>query len=141
MEARGGGEDAPGWLLLYVIVAPQGGGSSDAAAATAAAVDAQGKIFWWLCADFYAKTPGDRCSLVSLYVDGPAPARGGDPKGSVRKMEKMWCCVRVCACVSFSCFGFLAALFYGGGCKSVRFSKFPRSAHSSCRVVVVHVSD
>lgn len=83
MEARGNGEDAPGWLLLYVIVAPQGGGSSDAAAATAAAVDAQGKIFWWLCADFYAKTPGDRCSLVSLYVDGPAPARGGDPKGSV----------------------------------------------------------
>eukprot|EP00752_Nemacystus_decipiens_P001278 g1273.t1 len=82
VEARGAGEDAPGWLLLYVIVAPQGGGSSDAAAATAAAVDAQGKIFWWLCADFYAKTPGDRCSLVSLYVDGPAPARGGDPKGS-----------------------------------------------------------
>lgn len=87
MEARGGGEDAPGWLLLYVIVAPQGSGSSDAAAATAAAVDAQGKIFWWLCADFYAKTPGDRCSLVSLYVDGPAPARGGDPKGSVRKLN------------------------------------------------------
>lgn len=85
VEARGGGEDAPGWLLLYVIVAPQGGGSSDAAAATAAAVDAQGKIFWWLCADFYAKTPGDRCSLVSLYVDGPAPPRGGDPKGSVSK--------------------------------------------------------
>lgn len=83
VEARGGGEDAPGWLLLYVIVAPQGGGSADAAAATAAAVDAQGKIFWWLCADFYAKTPGDRCSLVSLYVDGTGPTRGGDPKGSV----------------------------------------------------------
>lgn len=83
MEARGGGEDGPGWLLLYVIVAPQGGGSSDAAAATAAAVDAQGKIFWWLCADFYSKTPGDRCSLVSLYVDGNTPVKGGQ-KAKVR---------------------------------------------------------
>ncbi|CAM9991144.1 unnamed protein product, partial [Ectocarpus sp. 13 AM-2016] len=99
VEARGGGEDGPGWLLLYVIVAPQGGGSSDAAAATAAAVDAQGKIFWWLCADFYSKTPGDRCSLVSLYVDGNTPVRGGQkakmlarsrPSASPRHHPKQW---------------------------------------------------
>ncbi|CAM9418773.1 unnamed protein product [Scytosiphon promiscuus] len=100
VEARGGGEDGPGWLLLYVIVAPQGGGSSDAAAATAAAVDAQGKIFWWLCADFYGKTPGDRCSLVSLYVDGtatPAAAAaaaaaarsgGGDQRGPIKALAR-----------------------------------------------------
>ncbi|CAN0532830.1 unnamed protein product, partial [Ectocarpus sp. 12 AP-2014] len=99
VEARGGGEDGPGWLLLYVIVAPQGGGSSDAAAATAAAVDAQGKIFWWLCADFYSKTPGDRCSLVSLYVDGNTPVKGGQkakmlarsrPSASPRHHPKQW---------------------------------------------------
>lgn len=83
VEARGGGEDGGGWLLLYVIVAPQGGGSSEAAAAAAAAVEAQGKIFWWLCADFYSKTPGDRCSLVSLYVDGAAGGAKGPIRGGV----------------------------------------------------------
>lgn len=88
VEARGGGADSPGWLLLYVIVAPQGGGSSAAASAAAAAVEAQGKIFWWLCADFYSKTPGDRCSLVSLYVDqtgGLGPANV-EPKLTVRSV-------------------------------------------------------
>lgn len=69
-------------MLLYVVVVPQGGGSSEAAAAAAAAVEAQGKIFWWLCADFYSKTPGDRCSLVSLYVDGAAA--GGMVKAASR---------------------------------------------------------
>ena len=73
MERGGEGEGVGGWLLLYVIVAPQGGGSSEAAVAAATAVEAQGKIFWWLCADFYSKTPGDRCALVSLYVDGLPP--------------------------------------------------------------------
>lgn len=129
MEARGGGEDAPGWLLLYVIVAPQGGGSSDAAAATAAAVDAQGKIFWWLCADFYAKTPGDRCSLVSLYVDGPAPTRGGDPKGSVSIRNVLFFCL-----ITFVRWFFAgldaAVLAY----ESLSFFEFHRSAHSTCWV-------
>lgn len=81
VEARAGGADGGGWLLLYLIVAPQGSGSSAAAAAAAAAVEAQGKIFWWLCADFYSKTPGDRCSLVSLYVDQGAASAD---KSSVR---------------------------------------------------------
>lgn len=81
----GDGDGGGGWLLLYVILAPQAGGSSEAAAAAAAAVEAQGKIFWWLCADFYSKTPGDRCSLVSLYVDGlPPGGLRGRHKGAVR---------------------------------------------------------
>ncbi|CAN0066981.1 unnamed protein product, partial [Sphacelaria rigidula] len=97
VEGRGGGADGGGWLLLYVIVAPQATSSTANAAASAAAVEAQGKIFWWLCADFYSKTPGDRCSLVSLYVDqGSSKASSvihrprGRPMASPRHHPKQW---------------------------------------------------
>ncbi|CAM9187647.1 unnamed protein product, partial [Phaeothamnion confervicola] len=59
-ERRGGA-----WLILYVYVAPQ----RQLPAAAAAAADRHSKIFGLICADFYARVPGDRCAFVTLYVD------------------------------------------------------------------------
>jgi hypothetical protein len=50
-----------GWLILYVNLASQ----KDAKGGD----EMHGKIFGWLCADFYSKTPGDRTTLVALYLD------------------------------------------------------------------------